>query len=311
MNPIDKFTEYPHFKDIQELPEEERKSIHARVAKEDKLLEYIEQVGCKYCPSVEWDDEDNEYYTTGTTAPYWFKRRYNEGMLNANFKYKDYIDNKDIQGTLQALNIDIEKFWYLLLFVSDYIVGCCLEGYKYGDTPREMIQNIIKAIDGNINHDNSTGFHFTKKLTLTLSIEGKRSPIVVENPIALAYLSYLCSLEPEEVRNSNKTLDSATIIAKTTDAEGDMAMITLFTRMLRYFLIDVLPKSDTKVTAYTTVSLNKMLLISRLVYLTKLSTNPKFTGYDKKEDKLCQNYLKDYIKGYKDYEIKRTNTIYE
>lgn len=310
MNPIDKFTEHPHSQKTQESPEEERRSICNRMAEEDELLEYIEQVGCQYCPDVDWDEETNDYYTTGTTALYWFKRRYNAGVLNASFKYEDYINNKDIQGTLQALNIDIEKFWYLLLFVSDYIVGSCLEGYKCHDTPRQMIQDLIKAIDANMNYDESAGFHFTHKLTLTLSIEGKRSPIVVENPIALAYLSCLCSTEPEEIKKNDIYLDSGGIISKTTDAESDIVMITLFTRMLRYFLIDVLPKSDAKVTAYTTVSLNKMLLISRLVYFTKLSTNPKFTGYDKVKDKPCLNYLKDYIKDYKDYEIKRTNTIY-
>lgn len=309
MIPIDKFTESSYSRKEQELSEEERKLILHKEAEEDKLLEYIEQVGCEYSPDVDWDDEAKDYCRIGTTALYWFRLRYNAGVLNASFKYDDYIENKDIQGTLQALNVDTEKFWYLLLFISDYIVGCCLEGHKPGDTPREMIKNLIKAIDDNTNYDKSTKFHFTNKLTLTLNIEGKCSPLVIQNPNALAYLSYLCSLEPEEAKKHNMSLDCGTV-PKNTDAESDTVMILLFTRMLRYFLIDVLPKSETKLTTNTTVSLNKMLLISRLVYFTKLSTNSKFTGYDTKKDKPCLNYLKDYIKDYKDYEIKRVNDIY-
>lgn len=304
MAPIDKFTKHPYLSSKEhELSKEEYELMSKKVEEEDKLLEYVEQVGNRFCPDLEWDDATNDYILAGTTALLFFRYRYNGNGLNANFKYEDYIKNEDIQGTLQALNIDIDKFWYLLLFISDYIYGCCFEGEKLSDTPRNMIKNLGKSINDNaLAKDDSTD-----KLSLTLSI-GKRSLFVINNKTALAYLSDLCSLEPEEIKRHTQ-LDNSSI-AENQKAESNTVMLLLFTRMLRYFLIEVLPNPETKPSAYTTVSLNKMLLISRLVYFTKLSTNSKFTGYDIENDKPCLNYLKDYIKGYKDYEIKRLNSIY-
>lgn len=62
----------------------------------------------------------------------------------------------------------------------------------------------------------------------------------------------------------------------------------MFYNLLNSFL-ELLPKTNkSKIAkAYTTVSLNKTLLISRLVYLTNLSKDERYTGIDKKK----RNYV--------------------
>ena len=45
----------------------------------------------------------------GTTVTQEFKKRYNAKVLNAHYTFEKYIQYKDIQNTLEALNIDREK----------------------------------------------------------------------------------------------------------------------------------------------------------------------------------------------------------
>ena len=82
----------------------------------------------------------------GTTVTQEFKKRYNAKVLNAHYTFEKYIQYKDIQNTLEALNIDREKFWYLLLFVSDYIYGSCLEGIKVKETSRVSCNSLGRIL---------------------------------------------------------------------------------------------------------------------------------------------------------------------
>ena len=85
--------------------------------KDIKLLEYMEEVAVLYVPDYDIDHETGEQYIYGTTALPLFIRRYNQNKLYGNFTYEDYIANEDIQNTLKGLGVDIDKFWFLLLFI--------------------------------------------------------------------------------------------------------------------------------------------------------------------------------------------------
>ena len=83
----------------------------------DTRLEYREAIAVKYVPDVDIDPATGERYVCGTTALPLFIRRYNQNELYGNFTYEDYIANEDIQNTLKGLGVDIDKFWFLLLFI--------------------------------------------------------------------------------------------------------------------------------------------------------------------------------------------------
>ena len=84
----------------------------------DTRLEYMEAISVEYVPDVDIDPATGERYVCGTTASPLFIRRYNQNKLYGNFTYEDYIANEDIQNTLKGLGVDIDKFWFLLLFLS-------------------------------------------------------------------------------------------------------------------------------------------------------------------------------------------------
>ena len=46
------------------------------------------------------------------------KREYRK--LDDSFKEK-FLNNKNLQHTIEAFDFDVSKFWYLLLFVYDFI----------------------------------------------------------------------------------------------------------------------------------------------------------------------------------------------
>ncbi len=56
----------------------------------------------------------------------------------------DNIDS--IQAIIKALGIDSDKFWYLLLFISDYVSGKALNTWKFNDTSKGEITKFIEMV---------------------------------------------------------------------------------------------------------------------------------------------------------------------
>ena len=323
IKPIDKFT------------------LDKYVREEDDLLEYVEMLGCKCHPDydlirvkkeienkaetneaeqeeeiveeevVEKDEGEIKFVFMGTTVTQEFKKRYNAKVLNAHYTFEKYLQDKDVQNTLEALNIDKEKFWYLLLFVSDYIHGSCLEGAKVKEAPKLLVEKLMQHIGKNIDKDGSK-ISFIKPMTLTLKIQEEHHSIEIDDPISLAYIHYAYNAGKEYFNIDKPTIfDIQGIDRKGKATEPDTVLVAMFYNLLNSFF-KLLPKTNkSKIAkAYTTVSLNKTLLISRLVYLTNLSKDERYTGIDKKKEKLCPNFIKDQIKSYKDSEILRANKFY-
>lgn len=317
IKPIDKFT------------------LDKYVKEEDDLLEYVEMLGCKCHPDYDFirvkkeiedkaetneteevaaaeEEEETKYVFMGTTVTQEFKKRYNAKVLNAHYTFEKYIQYEDIQNTLEALDIDREKFWYLLLFVSDYIYGSCLEGIKVKETPRVLVEKFMQQIEKNINNKNSKA-SFIKPMTLTLKLQEKHRSIEIDDPISLAYIYLVYEAGKDYFSNDKPTIfDIQGIDRKGKDTEPNTVLVAMFYHLLKSFF-KLLPKTNTSKSAkaYSTVSLNKTLLISRLVYLTNLSKDKRYTGVDEKNSKLCPNFIKDQIKSYKDYEILRANKFYK
>lgn len=233
-------------------------------------------------------------------------------MLNAHYTFEKYIQYEDIQNTLKALNIDREKFWYLLLFVSDYIYGSCLEGIKVKETSRALVEKLMQQLGKNIGNSGCI-LSFIKPMTLTLKLQEKHRSIEIDDPISLAYIYLVYEAGKDYFSNDKPTrFDTQEIDRKGKDTEPDTVLVAMFYKLLKSFF-KLLPKTNTSkpAKAYSTVSLNKTLLISRLVYLTNLSKDKRYTGVDEKKDKLCPNFIKDQIKSYKDYKILRANKFYK
>lgn len=268
----------------------------------DTRLEYMEAIAVEYVPDVDIDPATGERYVCGTTASPLFIRRYNQNKLYGNFTYEDYIANEDIQNTLKGLGVDIDKFWFLLLFIFDYTCGTCLDGMKATGIGIEQLIKFAKAIADNHKEINQFGVSFKKPITISVKVEGKHQ-IVIDNTNAIGYLATTIINNLKEIEE-HPWMQSQQVSITTNAEEKESVQIWLFYKMFNDFfnlspynkLFNVRQKKG------STISLSKTLLISRLIYFTKLSMNKNFS-----EDEFT---LKGYIKQYKDKRIDTMNSIY-
>ena len=267
-----------------------------------KLLEYMEEVAVLYVPDDDIDHETGEQYIYGTTALPLFIRRYNQNKLYGNFTYEDYIANEDIQNTLKGLGVDIDKFWFLLLFIFDYTCGTCLDGMKATGIGIEQLTKFAKAIADNHKEINQFGVNFKKPITISVKVEGKHQ-IVIDNANAIGYLATTIANNLKEIEE-HPWMQSQQVSISTHAEEKESVQIWLFYKMFNdFFNLEPYNKQfNVRQKKGSTISLSKTLLISRLIYFTKLSKHSKFS-----ED---EDVLKGYIKQYKDKRIDTVNSIY-
>ena len=90
--------------------------------------------------------------------------------------YEEYKKNKEIQPTLAGLEIDSDKFWFLLLFILDYTQGQCFNAQELAPSPIGELNSLIKllsqykAVGENPLTDQ---MQFSEDITLSIQINGK------------------------------------------------------------------------------------------------------------------------------------------
>lgn len=264
-------------------------------------FEYVYDYAYDNFPSVDYEGMYIDFSKAFT-----FINRYNENKIKINFKYEDYQNNTDIQSTLKAFGIDVEKFWYLIIFIYDYSYGTCFKGISFEDSPKKLLDKLGAEIDNNIKDINERPLKvtFDKPMKLVLDIKGKHK-FVIDDPTALYVLSILCSDFTNKI-NPNNSLNFST--AKLRDDNGNWlyestsnsAFIAHVAKMFITFF-DKNPQFVGKRENGSKVSLSKLLLISRMIYFIRLTNNKNF--YE------LEDTLKGFIKQYKDYDW-NFNAIY-
>ena len=96
---------------------------------------------------------------------------------------------------LQGIGIDINKFWYLVLFVFDYSNGMLFRRINCDDSPKEELEKFINIVASTCKEDKGvnkiSGISFNKSLTLTLK---RRKASFSHNQSQYNFL-YTCLLE--------------------------------------------------------------------------------------------------------------------
>lgn len=267
---------------------------------ENNLLEYVINVANEFAPDIVIDENETPYKVE-SQAPIIFKRRYNNGKLNVYFRYEDYIkassnNNESIIDIISALEIDPEKFWYLLLFISDYVSGSTLNTLQCNATPKQEIERLIDFIEQNEESVNRfNGFIPKQEMKLTLHIKGRT--LNISNPNTLSAIANFCKQALSVVEK-----DSLLNVGTTTESDlVDTKQIGLFTEMFRCFF-NLYPQFTAKRKTGNNTTKSTLRLISKLTYLTKLTTNADYDSDDEN--------LKGIIKQYRKQKIDTINTIY-
>lgn len=267
---------------------------------ENSLLEYVINVANEFIPDIVLD-ENGIPHKVESQAPLIFKRRYNNDKLNVYFSYKDYIKtdrnaNENVIDIIEALGIDPEKFWYLLLFISDYVSGSTLSTLACNATPKQEIEQLVNLIEQNEDSVNPiNGVSPKQEMNLTVRIKGLTFKI--NNPNTLSAIGIFCKQGLSSI-NEDSLLNFGT--TKETDL-ADSKQIGLFAEIFRCFF-NLYPQFTAKRKTGNSTTKSSLRLISKLAYLTKLTTN---SDYDSDDEN-----LKGIIKLYRKQELGTINTIY-
>lgn len=269
-------------------------------AVEDRLLEYVTAVADRIAPDFAFTPDGNAC-ATDSQAPFMFRRRYNRGKLNAGFSYGAYIRrsgaDESLIGMIEGMGIDPEKFWYLLLFVSDYVVGSTFNTLKIVNSPKQDIENFIEFVESNqAGYDSVYGVRHKEPMTLTLNIKGRN--LKIHNSGALSMMACFCkealsAIHPESRLNSMSCEGGA--------FKSETIAIWLFAKLFQLFF-DLYPQFKGQKKSNGEASRSTWLLISRLVY---------FAGFTKNEDYNSDaENLKAIVRQHRDYTLDTVNSIY-
>ena len=249
------------------------------------------------CTAVDYDEETGQAYMLPSQTPDTFKGRYNRGILKGKFSIDAYMQNRELQDLLTTLDLDAEKFWYLLLFCYDCSWGKCMEGIEIKESPKEQIEKLVNAISEDYKRDTPFGAVFKSPICITLKIGRKN--IVIDNKTAIASIAKFCADGLETV-NSDQ-MNTSYVDLSNPHTESFSVFAYYFSQMI-ITALNYQEQVKEKRKKGANMSDKEKTLISHLLYFTGIVSNESvLVDYD---------YLKSLLKQYKDKDIRSLNAFY-
>lgn len=248
----------------------------------EDLLEYVVKVAKEFC---EQDSDEAVYqFTLLYDPPYDSElndleagQEY-ETLNNKNLDIAE-LDNEDywyIKDSLVKMGIDIEKFWYLLLFIDDYAYRKTKNTVKVELSEAELFRMFIESL---AMEKNATNVELIVKTNgkNTLSIKDKR---VIE------FIASCCEIRKDEPF----TLKA---VSCSYEELGTPILMWVFTKMFKYFFDEYKLKTKER------ISVDR--IIANLIHLTGIDRNKEFIGTNQytTEKGSSTSYLQSRISGYK------------
>lgn len=269
----------------------------------DPLFEYVRTVADEF-----WSD--NEGFSD---IPDLFARRFSMGCIDDSRKQK-YLATTEVLDTIKAFGLDISKFWYLCLFIKDIADTTVANAGGISHTPRKEITDLIEEMDKLLpkpcnvpEKDLMQILEVSSTAELQLKIDGSK---VAEIKDLHTIAVIKCALSEFLCKGDYRLLDIAIVDTKANKELRDIHRIRLFDKYLSWYIKDL--EADKTVLSFQSnerVSLNKKLLVSRMIFVLGISDDESFFDEFKENgDRL--NFLKDYLKSYKNKKCPISNKAY-
>ena len=274
---------------------------------EEPLLSYVRQMASRLCPVLDIE--------TGLYNPDWgadvFASRYLSGKIDTSFKEK-YEESRDLLETLRGFGIDKDKFWYLILFIKDFVdvAKLCDEANL---TARQKLCRLKEAL-------------LSKESKLNIEAKGK---VDYNDQLVLQFLSYAIEKALPELNDLafyNKLVEYTTGKAPKISVMEHMFDIVpqpenkplkitqkqyLFHKFMMSFLKDYKKGSLKVYDKNITIYYDKTLLISRVIYVIGYTDKPNDTRFYDLWNESCtkqNNALKNNLRRCED--IQTDHSIY-
>lgn len=227
----------------------------------DEAMEYVNKLTDKI--NIGWCD--------GPCLSDWslrFLSRMNRGVIKPPFTDEAFLDNKDITATLEGYELDVEKFWFALLYIYDITMDF---GINAADASKTDYDILVEINDYLQNHPQAFLYLSDDKELRKSERYETNSPLILENLRHFVKWELDKYEEPPQlkVRTDGILQDSYT------ESLGAAQQQALMYKLFKV-LFDVLGMPDLRAKKGETVSYSKMLLISRIIYFCRLTDNESF-----------------------------------
>lgn len=246
----------------------------------DERFEYVSRLCYKI--NVESDEYGDECLGGWIIH---FYNRLQHGTIKPPFTWEAFCDNEEIIATLEGYGLDVEKFWLVLLFIYDLTCDFGINAADASKTDYDVLVEINDYLKG----------HPRAVLYLSEDKELRKSERYETNsPLILQELRYFVmrELAKYEEPPQLKIWSNGTLQDNYTESLGAAQQQVLMYKLYKV-LFDVLGLPDLRAKKGETVSYSKMLLISRIIYFCRLTTNESFT--------VDSSSLKGVLKQYGDF----------
>lgn len=267
---------------------------------DEPLFEYLVKVANDINPQIDPDCP----ILLPSLAPNRFAARYFEDEIDISMS-EEYLKS-EIQDPLRAFGIHPSKFWYLILWLKDFVNDGSIDVFTTQKSVKEELVELRDAMYGM--KFITTGLDRFSKVaeksgTLKFKVEGSRGWVTIENKETLFVICY-CVQEYIKKIQEGSHYDSHSINFNERETYADGYRYYYFYKFMSDFLRPMKIKDKTIHT-----SLDKTLLISRLLYVLKMTCDFRFyEEFDKNMDKA--NFLKNYLRKYNDVQKGLNHNIY-
>lgn len=320
---------------IEELPDLKVDWTNAFEYQDVPLLDYVWEVANHFLPN--FVETDNGFMPSESIAPAIFCNRYFERNLTAKERYERememgrgthisferylelhasinsvyrrlndsfkerFLTNEDLQNTIEAYKLDVSKFWYLLLFVYDFIEDIGVNTPELKQTNREdfnnFFNNLSEATSIILKKNNRKSYMVDEKETIEIIRIAIRHFVNTYNNIIHNEQDYeTMSRKLKDIGLDNVRFDN--IPKKFFLATRDCLDISYkkwkFTEMLMFFIksrkATAIPNKKVK------VSKDKWMFVSRLIYTVGYDGKRYNEEYDSEGNKnrMLSNLLRRY-----------------
>ena len=305
---------------IEELPDLKIGWYESYKCLDEPLLEYVWEVANHFLPD----------YEDVSSAPAIFANRYAEKNLSVEERYKrakdmktfkgtleeykkreyrkvddsfkeKFLSNEDLQNTIEAYKLDVSKFWYLLLFVYDFIEDIGTNAPIMGKSVLEdfatFLTNLCDASSITLKQGNKKSY-YTEREDLINIIQ------IAVHHFSESYTKIINSNKDRETKIEQleeiglKGFIDNSLLSKMDFKEKFSLDIShkkwKFTDMFLFFIGN--RKATTIPNKKVKVSKDKMILISRLIYTVGYDSKRYNEEYDSENNKnrMLSNLLRRY-----------------